>query len=402
MTRTKAPSKRKPTPRPKQIDPLDAEFKAMQKELGFTTGAEEYEADLNAKIYSTGCLGLDCLLGRGGMAERTVIELFGDPGAGKSITLMHMIKAHQEAGKLAAVVYSEQNFMKFAKDIGVDIDRLMIFNAFDPKRNKKDNGILAEDALRDAARACLNPRVGFLGIDSVKGLVSATQVYEKGDMRRKKERSFSASETAPRANLMEKFFNRLKSRDNASIVMLNHSSTPINMGMFAPSMRSNATSGGGRKEFEAIYRIHVANSALEGEGEHKLFGYKDSPGLKIRYRLVKSRWGGRGRKISAEYRYATNSFDLSAEVLKYGVYLGLIQKAGNYYYFDEKKSKFAGSTAKAHAFLDEHPDYVQFLKQEILLRSEELLSVKADEKSRGKSIEIPMEEDEEDDDLDDD
>lgn len=81
-------------------------------------------------IVSTGSLQLNQAMGIGGTAVGKLIEIFGPESSGKSTLTLHQIAEYQQAFPEKRVVlfdYEHSFDMKYARNLGVDVDRLLIY-----------------------------------------------------------------------------------------------------------------------------------------------------------------------------------------------------------------------------------------------------------------------------------
>jgi len=406
----------------KLIDAFRVEFEAV-------SGRQVQTQQVEAPVYSTGCLSLDLAMrrrdpvyGNGGIPERNMIELYGPTGVGKTITLFSMIAEVQKRGKLVVVVFSEEPSMEFAEMMGVDIDRLIILDAWsgrgayvkdkktkrkvwNPKVLKDPKANLAETQFNRAIRMSKHPDVGMIAIDSLKGMVGSGQVFKKSKTGAVTERGMEEDDMAVRAKFTGKFIDRLRNRADAIVVLVNHSSTPILSSSNYGSLpdRRDATCAGAYKEFESVYRIYVRSSEIKSAKikEHPLFGYKGAPGLVMKYTLKKARWGGTNRKVESHFFYSRRKptfvpphWDKVGDVLKLAVYLGLLRKKGNYY----SDLKNANGEAEARRYLEGRPELVAVLERKILERGEDVFEyIEGEDVSFAKTLEMPMEVDDDDD-----
>src|SRR6266536_6305435 len=79
------------------------------------------------EVVSTGSIGLDVALGIGGLPRGRVIEIYGPESSGKTTLATHVIAEAQKKGGMCAFIDAEHAFDSgYAKNIGVDVDNLMI------------------------------------------------------------------------------------------------------------------------------------------------------------------------------------------------------------------------------------------------------------------------------------
>jgi recombination protein RecA len=84
------------------------------------------------KILPTGSFLLDKEIDAGGYIYGTIIEIFGQPGVGKSTLALHAVRECQKQGKIAAYIDLENRLGKnneYAKNLGVDAKKLMLSKA---------------------------------------------------------------------------------------------------------------------------------------------------------------------------------------------------------------------------------------------------------------------------------
>src|SRR5689334_16814195 len=76
-----------------------------KKEFGEDSVSTLEESGLRGrKILSTGSLLLDKKIEAGGYIYGTIIEIFGEPGVGKSTLALHAVSECQKQGKIAAYI----------------------------------------------------------------------------------------------------------------------------------------------------------------------------------------------------------------------------------------------------------------------------------------------------------
>src|ERR1700693_5842782 len=76
---------------------------------------------------STGSLTLDLALGVGGFPRGRVVEIFGPESSGKTTVALQVIAQAQKAGGSAAFIDAEHALdPKYARNLGVDVDNLIV------------------------------------------------------------------------------------------------------------------------------------------------------------------------------------------------------------------------------------------------------------------------------------
>lgn len=384
---------------PMAVDTDDADFLALKAKLNVQSAASERLIQNARPVISTGISALDWALGttdpefgNAGMRLRSMAELFGSTGSGKSSSLWVMMREMQRRFPKGwiGLLASEEPFYDRMRDYGVNMDRVVLFKCYERMKHQEAKWVLAEQRLDDLSTMSQDDRCVMLAIDSVKGLTSAGQIYEKGDPKAAKSRSFFDKEMAVRARMMEKFIDRQKVDNvNSTVIMLNQKSDQIGPDYRIGANTRPQTSGGRRMEFECFYRIDINSRGLNDAAEHTLYKYKPQWGLEVIYDIVKNRFSPLrgGRRAVAQINFDLNDFDNVAAVLDAAAYLEIVKRSGNWYEFSKgSMQKRCNGTAEARAWLREHPGYVRQLDKQITARHVDLHKSKAKPKKGEKSL----------------
>lgn len=395
-------------PAHKVVDSRDKEFRKLLQEVRGTSGREATQIQMSVPVYSTGCLPVDWGIGRrdpvygnGGIPRHSCIEAYGSTGVGKStLMVQHFAQIHaRDPEAWVAIYFSEEPWLDVVWAAGLDPDRTIIIEAWNAKKDLDAKYKFAEQRFEDLITALEHPLVAAGGIDSVKAAISVSQVYEKGDLKKRALRGFEKSDpVARRAQLMEKFFNDYKTIDSdATIFMTNQASEiiedPTKPPEFGAKVRRK-TPAGRRKEFEAFLRVELSSKPLEPEGDnakHDLFNFRPAYGLDVHFKIWKNRYSPlQGyRQVQSDFLFDICRFDSAADVLKCGVRVGIIKRRGNYYDFpvrgkDGEKVCVLGK-ANAEAFLYQNPKLLWKLNCEIAKRHRDLFSLNSEKSEKLKA-----------------
>jgi recombination protein RecA len=104
---------------------IDLVLAELEKKYGM-----ERVSPTELTIVNTGSLQLNEAMGTGGTALGKIIEVFGPESSGKSTIVLHQIAEYQKAfpEKRAALFDYEHSFdKKYARALGVDVDKLLIY-----------------------------------------------------------------------------------------------------------------------------------------------------------------------------------------------------------------------------------------------------------------------------------
>src|SRR2546421_8118554 len=124
------------------------------------------EAAVKVAAIPSGALSLDLALGVGGFPRGRIVEIFGPESSGKTTLIYHVLAEAQKLGGICAFVDAEHAMDPlYAKEIGVDIDELLV--------SQPDFG---EQALEIADMLVRSGAVDVVAIDSVAALTPRVEL----------------------------------------------------------------------------------------------------------------------------------------------------------------------------------------------------------------------------------
>ena len=190
----------------------------------------------NVPAIPTGSLGLDLVLGVGGLPRGRVTEIFGPESSGKTTLALHAVANAQRAGGVAAYIDAENALdPPYARKLGVDLDNLLI--------SQPDTG---EQALEIAEALVRSNAVDIVVVDSVAALVPKAELEgEMGDV-----------QVGLQARLMSQALRKLSAaiaRSNTCVVFINQLREKIGV-MFG---NPETTPGGRALKFYASVRLDI-------------------------------------------------------------------------------------------------------------------------------------------------
>ena len=310
----------------KQID------KAFGKGALVRLGEKEIEP---IDAISTGSLGLDIALGIGGVPKGRIVEIYGPESSGKTTLALQILAEAQREGGVCAFIDAEHALdIKYAKNLGVDVDNLLV--------SQPDFGEQALDIVETLARS---GAVDVIVVDSVAALTPKSEI--EGDM--------GDQHVGLQARLMSQALRKLTGvlhKMNTTVIFINQIRMKIGMmGYGSPE----TTTGGNALKFYASVRIDVRRIATLKQSEEQI-------GNRVKAKVIKN-------KVAPPFR--TAEFDImfgegiskEGELVDYGVKLDIIDKSGSWYSYGDIKLGQGRENAKA--YLKEHPEVAKEIEDKI-------------------------------------
>ena len=260
-------------------------------------------------VISTGSLGLDIILGVGGLPRGRVIEVYGPESSGKTTLSMHCIAEAQRNGGMAAFVDAEHAFDKsYAQKLGIDTDSLLI--------SQPDSG---EQALEIAEHLIRSGAIDVIVIDSVAALVPKSELEgEMGD-----------SKLGVQARLMSQAMRKLTGvlhKTGCVCIFINQLREKIGVMFGSPEV----TTGGNALKFYSSVRLDIRRIGQLKNNADSVIGNR------VRVKIVKNKVAPPFRLIEFDILYGEGISKIG-EVIDLGTELGIIKKAGSWYSYQDKK-----------------------------------------------------------------
>ncbi len=289
---------------------------------------------LNVQVIPTGSLSLDIALGVGGVPKGRIIEVYGPESSGKTTLAYHIITEAQKKGGTAAFIDAEHALdTEYAKNIGVDIDKLLI--------SQPDTG---EQALEITETLVRSNAVDIIVVDSVAALVPRSEI--EGDM--------GDSHLGLQARLMSQALRKLTgaiAKSNTTLVFINQLRMKIGVMFGNPEV----TTGGNALKFYSSVRMDIRRKEQIKDGDNVI-------GNHVAIKVVKN-------KVAPPFRSAEFDIMYNEGISKYGDILDLavkedfVKKNGAWYEYKEKKIGQGREAAKQ--FLKDNPKISENLEQSI-------------------------------------
>ncbi len=327
----------------KRPDPkVDDKAKALQMALSqidkdFGKGAvmrlgENLKMDVDA--IPTGILPLDIATGIGGLPRGRIVEVFGPESSGKTTVCLHMIASAQKNGGEVAFIDAEHALDPvYAKNIGVDIDTLLV--------SQPDTG---EQALQITEALVRSNAIDVIVIDSVAALTPRQEI--EGDM--------GDSHMGLHARLMSQALRKLTSlisKSNTIVIFINQLREKVGI-MFG---NPETTTGGRALKFYSSMRIDVRRvETIKNGGE--------AIGNKTKVKIVKNKVAPPFKEAEFDIIYG-EGVSKSACILDMAVKFDLVEKSGAWYNYNDDRIGQGKENAKK--YLSDNPEIMDILEEQI-------------------------------------
>ena len=272
---------------------------------------------------STGSLAIDLALGIGGLPRGRVVEIYGPEASGKSTLAMHVVAEAQRNGGICAYVDAEHAMdPEYAKNIGVDVDELLI--------SQPDTG---EQALEITDMLIRSGAIDVVVIDSVAALTPRAEIEgEMGD-----------THVGLQARLMSQALRKITGNLNKTIcVFINQLREKIGVMFGSPE----TTPGGRALKFYSSVRIDIRRiEAIKADGE--------VTGSRTRVKIVKNKVAPPFRQAEFDIMYG-KGISREGSLLDVGVEQAIVKKSGAWYTYEGEQLGQGRENAKQ--FLIDHPE----------------------------------------------
>ncbi len=284
--------------------------------------------DMSVEAIPTGSLALDMALGIGGVPRGRVTEIFGPDASGKTTLAQHIIAEAQRLGGVAAFIDVEHALDRsYAQKCGVNVDELYI--------SQPDTG---EQALEIAEALVRSGAVDVVVIDSVAALVPRAEIEgEMGD-----------AHMGLQARLMSQALRKLAGaikHSNTAMIFTNQLRHKIGVMFGSPE----TTSGGWALKFYASVRLDIRRVQAIKEGGQVI-------GNRTRVRVKKNKVAPPFKQAEFDIMY-NEGISREGDILDMGVEMGIVDKRGSFYSFDE--TRLGQGRENAKEFLRQNPDICQ-------------------------------------------
>ena len=314
---------------------LDDAFKQIEKQFGkgsiMKLGDKVYE---HMDVIHTGSISLDMALGVGGYPKGRIIEIYGPESSGKTTFALHAIAEAQKEGGYAAFIDAEHALdPKYAKNLGVDVDNLIL--------SQPDTG---EQALEIVEQLVRSNAIDIVVIDSVAALVPKVEI--DGDM--------GDSHVGLQARLMSQAMRKLSgiiSKTNTVAIFINQIREKVGVMFGSPE----TTSGGRALKFYSTIRLDIRRVEGIKQGDQII-------GNVTRVKVVKNKVAAPFKTIQVDLIYG-EGISRYGEILDLAVERDIINKSGSWFSYEGEKIGQGRENVKK--YLAENPNLCQEIEDKI-------------------------------------
>jgi recombination protein RecA len=291
-------------------------------------------AQVRCDAIPTGALSLDLALGIGGVPRGRIVEVFGPESSGKTTMIYHVLAEAQKLGGVCAFIDAEHAMDPlYAKEIGVDIDELLV--------SQPDYG---EQALEIADMLVRSGAVDVVAIDSVAALTPRVELEgQMGDQT-------VGSQARMMSQAMRKLAGNLN-RTQTLCILTNQIREKVGVMFGSPETQP----GGRALKFYASQRLDIRRIETLKDGT-------EAVGNRVRVKVVKN-------KVAAPFRQA--EFDIefgkgistSGCLIDLGLEHNIVSKSGSF--FSYGNDRLGQGRGNAKAYLDENPAVAKEIEEKI-------------------------------------
>lgn len=316
---------------------LEQALEQIQKQYGKGAIMKLGEEGLTGSVdvISTGSISLDLATGVGGYPRGRITEIYGPESSGKTTLTLHAIAEAQKAGGKAAFIDAEHALDPvYAKNLGVDVDELLV--------SQPDTG---EQALEICEMLARSGAIDLIVIDSVAALVPKAEIQgEMGD-----------SHVGLHARLMSQALRKIAgtvNKTNTCVIFINQLREKIGV-MFG---NPETTTGGRALKFYASMRLDVRKIETLKRGDEML-------GNRTRVKIVKNKVAPPFKKSEFDIMYGTG-ISLAGDVLDTAVESKIVDKAGSWYSYNGERIGQGRENVKD--YLQSHEEMLEEIRKKVM------------------------------------
>ena len=292
-----------------KLDALNHVLGKIEKDFGKGSIMRLGEASsMVVDSISTGSIGLDIVVGIGGLPRGRIVEIYGPESSGKTTVALHTVAEAQRNGGIAAFIDAEHALDPvYARALGVDVDNLII--------SQPDTG---EQALEITEALIRSGAIDIIVIDSVAALVPKAEI--EGDM--------GDSHVGLQARLMSQALRKLTGsikKSNCVAIFINQLREKVGI-MFG---NPETTTGGRALKFYSSVRFDVRKIDTIKQGDKIL-------GSRTRVKVVKNKVAPPFKQAEFDIMYGEGISKIG-DLLDIAANVDIVKKSGSWYNYQDIK-----------------------------------------------------------------
>ncbi len=343
---TKKIEKNKVSKKDERIKEVDSTLDEIETKFGegsiIKLGAVK---KVDVDTISTGSIGVDEILGVGGVPRGRIVEIYGPESSGKTTLTLHIIAEAQKKDGIAAFIDAEHALdPDYAKKIGVNLDELLV--------SQPNSGEQALDIVESLVRG---GKMDVIVIDSVAALTPKDEI--EGDM--------GDYHVGKHARLMSQALRKLTAvvaNSKTVVIFINQIRMKIGVMFGSPE----TTTGGNALKFYSSVRIDIRRIAQIKKGDEVVGG-------RHRVKIVKNKVAAPFKQTEFDLIY-NEGISQEGEILALGEKYKIIEKRkATYWYTPEKgeEEKMGVGYDKTRQWLKENKKQKNEILKEIKIKMKE-------------------------------
>ncbi len=292
------------------------------------------DVDRTIEVIPTGSLGLDIILGVGGLPRGRVVEIYGPEASGKTTLALSVVAQAQKLGGTAAFIDAEHALnTAHAALLGVNVDDLLV-----------SQPTTGEEALEIADQLVKSAAIDVVVVDSVAALTPRAELDgEMGD-------SFMGLHARLMSQALRKLTGSI-SKSKTLVIFINQIRMKIGQIYGSPEV----TTGGNALKFYASVRIDIRRIGAIKKGDEII-------GNQTRVKLVKNKVAPPFKQCEFDMIFS-QGISKEGELIDLGVEHKIVQRAGAWYSYGD--TRIGQGRDNARMFLMENPEIADQIESQI-------------------------------------
>ena len=292
------------------------------------------EVDRTIEVIPTGSLGLDIILGVGGLPRGRVVEIYGPEASGKTTLTLSVVAQAQKLGGTAAFIDAEHALnTAHAALLGVNVDDLLV-----------SQPTTGEEALEIADQLVKSAAIDVVVVDSVAALTPRAELDgEMGD-------SFMGLHARLMSQALRKLTGSI-SKSKTLVIFINQIRMKIGQIYGSPEV----TTGGNALKFYASVRIDIRRIGAIKKGDEII-------GNQTRVKLVKNKVAPPFKQCEFDMIFS-QGISKEGELIDLGVEHKIVERAGAWYSYGD--TRIGQGRDNARMFLMENSEIADQIESQI-------------------------------------